>query len=60
MKDARWQEISQLYFKALELPESEREIFLRTCKDEGIRQEVLRFWRTKPRCEAFSNVPLWK
>jgi len=41
MKDARWQEVSHLYFKALELPENERDAFLRTCEDEELRQEVL-------------------
>ena len=39
MKEARWQEISRLYFQALEMPDNERDAFLRTCKDEDLRQE---------------------
>jgi serine/threonine protein kinase len=57
MKDARWQEISRLYFKALELPEIEREAFLGTCKDEGLRQEVLSLLANQAMTRSFLEGP---
>lgn len=58
MKDARWQEVSQLYFKALELPENEREIFLNTCKDEDLRQEVLSLLADETMARSFLESPV--
>ncbi len=58
MKDARWQEVSQLYFKALELPESERDAFLRTYKDEGLRQEVLSLLANETVARSFLERPV--
>jgi eukaryotic-like serine/threonine-protein kinase len=57
MKDARWREVSQIYFQALELPESDREIFLRTCKDEGLRQEVLSLLADETMAKSFLERP---
>ncbi len=57
MKDARWQEVSQLYFKALELPERERDAFLRTCKDEELRQEVLSLLADENMARSFLERP---
>jgi len=58
MKDARWQEVSQLYFKALELPENERDAFLRTCKDEELRQEVLSLLANETMAQTFLERPV--
>jgi len=41
MKKDRWQEISRLYYAALELPEAERDSLLNGCEDEDLRREVL-------------------
>ena len=57
MKDARWQEISQLYFQALELPESEREAFLGMCKDEDLRREVLSLLADQTVARSFLERP---
>ena len=40
MKRNRWQEITELYHAAVELPENERAAFLETCTDGDIRREV--------------------
>ncbi len=46
-----WKQISDLYYAALKLPESERAAFLQTCNaSEGVRREVaslrqLTLWR---------------
>jgi len=58
MKDARWQEISRLYFKALELPEDERDVFLRTCTDEKLRQDVLSLLTDKALAQSFLEHPV--
>jgi len=57
MNRDRWHSISQLYFAALELPESERAAFLETCKDEDLRQEVVSMLADETLPRGFLEAP---
>ena len=53
MKKNRWQEVTELYHAALELPESERAEFLEICKDEDLREEVLSLLENEEKAKSF-------
>ena len=57
MKRDRWQEISQLYCTALDLPESERTAFLDKCGDEDLQREVRALLADEPRLKDFLEDP---
>ena len=57
MRRKRFQEISQLYHAAMELPEGERAGFLETCKDDDIRREVLSLLQNEDQAKSLLEDP---
>ncbi len=57
MKKNRWQEVTEIYHAALELPENERATFLKTCEDEEVRQEVLSLLKNESKSKRFLEEP---
>ena len=57
MKRDRWQEISQLYNDALELPADERDAFLKTCADVDMQHEVQALLADETKVRDFLESP---
>jgi eukaryotic-like serine/threonine-protein kinase len=57
MKKDRFQEISQLYHDALELPANERAAFLKACVDEDVQHEVQALLAEETKVRDFLEAP---
>lgn len=57
MKQERRQHVSDLYYAALELPESKREAFLKLCEDDDVRREVLSMLSDEAAARSFLEAP---